>query len=93
MKLIANNFTGYLPTGERYKIAVESEFVASVNQYQLSVHLKKEFENLDVFMCENTVCEWYKKGKGNYKVALRNALIKMEEKYNLRLIKVDLKVA
>lgn len=93
MKLIADNFTGYLETGERYKIAIESQFVASVNQYQLSVHLKKEFENLDVFMCEDTICEWYKKGKENYTVALRNALIKMEEQYNLRLIKVNLKVA
>lgn len=93
MKLIINNFTGYLETGERYKIVVESEFVSSLGQYQLSAHLKKEFENLEVFMWEDTICEWYKKGKENYKVALRNALIKMEEKYNLKLLKGNLKVA
>lgn len=56
MKLIANNFTGYLPSGERYKITLEDKLDEVLDQRFVMI-TKYHFDtSFDMWFNQKTVC-------------------------------------
>jgi hypothetical protein len=96
LKLNLKNFTGTLPNGKKYRIRISNDFIESSKTYQLHVFVEDLFEYTysdNVWMAHSDffVFEWYK--KGCYKVALRDALIKLEDKLNVELLKSTMSIA
>lgn len=86
MKLIANNFTGQLPTGEGYKINVNYNGETGFLQGILYV------ERIGVFWVEYIESALVAENYKTYKEALYEVLVKLEERYNLQLIKLNIAV-
>jgi hypothetical protein len=96
LKLNLKNFSGTLENGKKYRIKFTTAFIESSKSYQLHLFVEDLFEythHNDVWMYspDLAIFEWYK--KGGYKVALRDALLKLEEKLNVQLLKSTMSIA
>lgn len=96
LKLNVKNFSGTLENGKRYRIKSINTFIKSSNSYQLHLFVEDLFEytySNDVWMFNGdfSVINYYK--KGNYKIALRDSLIELENLMGVQLLKASLKVA
>ena len=83
MKLKANNFTGYLPDGKRYKVTTEEtrNFISSIIWFY-----RKE---LGTWWCEDVFSEHI---SPSYTQALKKSLTRLEKQYGIELIKRDPKL-
>lgn len=79
MKLNANQFTGTLPNGNRYKIVVTTAH-GFVNAYLYQ-------EENGIFWVDSIAQSLYKKGYQTYLQALEKVLNTMQNTYNLCLIR------
>ncbi|CAM1370504.1 hypothetical protein TPENAI_60891 [Tenacibaculum litopenaei] len=90
MKLKANNFTGILPNGNRYRITSQLSTHSFTGEKKLKLLLQEFILDGWFSQSDYTVVEYYYEDKTDYKTALRSALIEMEEKLGVQLLKADL---
>lgn len=83
LKLRANNFTGILPTGERYKVNV----TYSKDTGFLTAWLYRE--DIGVFWTKDIVHSLVAEGYRTYKEALAEILTKIGSRNNVELIKKE----
>lgn len=89
MKLIANNFTGVLTNGNRYKITVNKTFVREVFEYRIDVNVHEYIYDGWFLDASLSVTQWYK-NENKYKSCLRYCLIELESKLGIQLLKGEL---
>lgn len=93
MKLKANNLTGYLIDGTRYKIVPEdkkSEILT--DKRSIIIGLYTFNENLGAWFMQAVTVRNYTK-KTQRKSAMKEAFVEAENKFGIQLLKSDLKVA
>lgn len=97
MKLNLKNFQGITDTGIKYQIVgAETKFHDNVKEFLLHIivnsidpkYNEKEFS----FDMHLSVMVWYKE-KDNYKKALRDGFLRLEEKLGVQLLKSEMKIA
>lgn len=93
LKLNLKNFYGELDNGKKYKIAIKTKFVETVNAYMLEVVVKDSSKYFSVWMhnLKLSTSNWYKKGE--YKQCLRDSLLEVEDKLGVQLLKSTMKIA
>ena len=84
MKIIANNFSGTLNNGFRYRISVETTPKTVVVKLQLFEAI------LELWYADYMNLLSY---EGDYHEKLRALLTEVEEKYNIKLVKAELNIA
>tara|TARA_R100000789_G_C2890982_1_gene117457 strand:- start:100 stop:387 length:288 start_codon:yes stop_codon:yes gene_type:complete len=94
MKLSTNNFTGFMPNGDRYKVTMETKNSDVSSHKVIHVKLYTEMEGIEktTWVLQNNVCNVYINPK-DYTKTLKKTLIDAEKAFGLQLIKSDLKIA
>ncbi|WP_299129395.1 hypothetical protein [uncultured Winogradskyella sp.] len=94
MKLLTNNFSGYTPSGNRYKITMKTAPCAVEKYTAIHVCLFEEIEGIknSFWSLQDNVCNVYV-NQEEYNEALKVALIDAEKKFGIQLLKSPLKVA
>lgn len=93
MKLITKNLTGYLPNGDRYRIMMSNKKCTVIPSNRIvGIRLEVFNEGYDEWMYEDYVGSAYFK-EDSYKDALKEALIKAENQFNIDLLKSEMQVA
>lgn len=92
MKLIIKNFTGTFENGNRYRIKISNRYVKSMNQIFMFIYVEELKLGWDIFADavwlyneDYKVSGFY--NKGCYAECLKNCLLELEKKINVKLIK------
>lgn len=91
MKINANNFTGYLSNGNRYKIIVSTKKSPVANERMLRIEMYESHKMFNTWMysVENSQTFYYS-DKESYITNLRKGLTILENKIGVQLLKANL---
>ncbi|TDQ27684.1 hypothetical protein [Tenacibaculum caenipelagi] len=91
MKIIANNFTGYLTNGNRYKIVVTTKKSIVNNERRLLVEVYESYKDMGVWMYSvaNSSTHYYNDTE-SYISGLRSGLSLIENQLEIKLLKANL---
>jgi len=91
MRIITRNLKGTLKSGEQYKIAFEDKYDKILKERYVMVFKDVYDEVFKMWISKNAVCKHYSDVRG-YKAALKKAILEAEKKWNIQLLKGNLKI-
>ena len=92
MKPIIKNFSGVLENGNRYRIYHETEYIKSLDLFQMHLLVREltvSFMNvgLKLYIYNSDLSSFVHYKKGEYTKALEKGLLELEQKLKIKLIK------